>query len=255
MGCRVCGARGVVAVGLLALASEAAPAERTDRLIPKDAAARSALQRVRQFLGLEDSTSIRSLSLDGRFVWRNGTGDRLGLTFAPPDGYQRRTGRVWHTVAGNRFWQNRENPAPILRLAEARTRQNFLIDSIVFLASAPSGVAVEVYEGGVDTFAGQEAQVLRFAQGSVTVLRLMVDRASGRPLGYKADAEVGTASGGDATSVERVVRFTEYDRVNGIRVPSRIQESIGEHSKEILFDRPCVNVPSDRALFRGPDQP
>lgn len=222
---------GVVAL-LLSTTAGATQKDHADRILER---ARAAVSETR------NAASVEALAVETRRVWDNGRDARDAFTLLLPDKFQVRTGRITHTLAGGRFWQDKDNPPEVQEQAKRNTTDRAARMTILFLLRTPGFGGVRAVARPTREFEGRRADAVEFA-GQSFALTLFVDAESHLPLGFES------GSPQDAAGSHRGV-LRDYKAAGGVRFPFRIDETIGEFRSVVTVERLEVNPPGAAAQF------
>jgi hypothetical protein len=212
-------------------------------------AAERILQRARSAISAGRRVeSVTALSGETRRIWDNGRADPVAFTLQLPDKFQTRIGKISHTLSGNLFWQNLENPPAIQDRARDATRDRAARMTILLLLRTPQFLPVQAVASPPQQFEGKQAEVVEF-KGDSLKLRLFIDGKSHLPLGFEA-ASRATASG--ASDLTHRGLLQEYRIVSGVRFPFRMDETIGEFHGVTVVDALQVNPSGVDEIFTKP---
>ncbi len=211
------------------------------------------LERARNVLGgLAAFRAVQNIVAEGELRWTTSpdpTVSHFGFTLVRPDCFQWRTEHVVHSLKGDLFWQNIENPDALRQVARGNTEINFVIWSLVFLLDAPSSIPLtmsSVQDVRIGDRRGYGVQVRRGIGLDVT---LVVDVATGRPLGLTQVTAITTSSGSTSGRTTSVWRFRDYKRVAGVMLPFTVERQLGDWRSRTTFTSLRVNVPDARSAF------
>jgi hypothetical protein len=191
---------------------------------------------------------VDAIAVDMRRVWENGNADAVVFTLVLPDRFQARTGRVTHTIAGPSFWQSVDNPPQLQEVAHRTTRDRAARMTILFLLRTPDFLPLRTAVRKSQPFAGRRALAVQFTAEAFD-LTLFVDAETHLPLGFESAAPIGSPGGAQETAAHRGLLLA-YGTVDGVRFPSRIEETIGEFPSVTFVDRIEVNPIGVDELFR-----
>jgi hypothetical protein len=211
------------------------------------------LERAQMALGgVSAFHNIRNIVIEGELVWTSNPHSSVtpfGYTIVPPDRFQSRTKRVAHTLAGDRFWQNVENPDAVRQIAKRNTQQNFVIWSLIFLVEPPKTVPTKMTILRSVSFGQQRAIGIHFETDDGMDITLVLDPQTAHPVGCVQVTALQSSSGTQSGPTKSEWRFENYRRVGGIDVPFTIERQINDWSSRSTFTSIRTNVPGVEATF------
>ncbi len=212
---------------------------------------RRLLERAGRALGGEGGLDrVRTLQLEADVGHPPPKADRtpFRMVFAAPNRFhwEWESGGTAHTLAGDRFWQNTGNPAPLVERARTNVRRQYWRMAVALLLGRGIEPPLEVTAPARRAGAGHAGAVLRFAGPEGFQVDLLLDPASGLPLRLlEDDASLRNpgVEGGQRWELEN------HAPAGGVLVPRRIRQTIGRFTQTYEVRRVIVNDPIPPDLF------
>jgi hypothetical protein len=127
------------------------------------------------------------------------------LIFRPPDDFRWVNGSVIHTIIGEKYTQNHDNPAAILQMARRNVFKTFVITELVYLLTWPKAFPLRVDVAQPGAFNGTAVDVLTFSGPDGFKMDLSLERATGLPVAFSTPGRAGS--------------LADYREVEGVRFP------------------------------------
>jgi len=197
---------------------------------------------------------VRSLTVRYTLQWTTNPNSRprpFAFTMVMPDGMWAQTGRVTHTLKGEAFWQNEDNPAEIRAIAHQNARVDFVLWTLVFLLRTPTVMPLDAEVRGPSAIGTVRGDGLLFRGKDGFRMTLLIDQHTRQPLGFSMPWDNTTTSGRN-NEMERTGQLSDYREVGGVRFPHRIDEAFGTDRSRMQVTELLVNPEGVDKLFVKP---
>ena len=173
------------------------------------------------------------------------------FTLAVPNRFHWQVGPTAHTLAGTAFWQNQENPPPIVERARANVTRTFFRMSVVFLLGKGPEPPLRVTYEGRQEIDGISGDVLRFVGPDGFAARLLLSPETSRPVLFDEDAASLGLPGIGGDGGQRW-RLEDQRPEAGLWVPHRVHQQVGQFDHHLEVKSVTVNPEIDPRLFARP---